>query len=193
MSRCLVSAGELYPTQERSILLGIERPLSTRIRLSCVHGAYDPKFRHKIKPRCLVWRPHSPYTSPLERIETVEERFVLEGMNYYQQGRKCGKQGCKCVTGELHGPYWYAREIDSGQVRYLGRELPAEVLVAYTAHTRLLPQMTRRRRELLKQYDALGRLLKGETLWTEDRPIISLLGFGEALVCRDRSDIPQEN
>src|SRR5665811_2434204 len=23
------------------------------------------------------------------------------------QGRRCGKEGCKCTTGELHGPYTY--------------------------------------------------------------------------------------
>lgn len=23
------------------------------------------------------------------------------------QGRKCGKEGCRCATGELHGPYVY--------------------------------------------------------------------------------------
>ena len=112
----------------------------------------------------------------------MEDRFFLEGANYYQQGRKCGKPTCKCVTGELHGPYWYARDMESGQVKYLGRELPPEILTAYTTLNRLLPEMTRRRRELMRQYDALGRLMKGEKLWTEDRAIISLLGFGDALV-----------
>jgi len=23
------------------------------------------------------------------------------------QGRRCGKEGCRCTRGELHGPYWY--------------------------------------------------------------------------------------
>src|SRR5215210_2109493 len=23
------------------------------------------------------------------------------------QGRRCGKEGCRCATGELHGPYTY--------------------------------------------------------------------------------------
>jgi hypothetical protein len=87
---------------------------------------------------------------------------------------------------------WYARQLDNGQVRYLGRELPLEVLSAYTAHTRLLPQMTKRRRELLKQYDALGRLVKGDTLWSDDRAIIHQLGFSEALVDRDTTGVTQE-
>jgi hypothetical protein len=24
-----------------------------------------------------------------------------------EQGRRCGKDGCRCTSGELHGPYWY--------------------------------------------------------------------------------------
>jgi len=24
-----------------------------------------------------------------------------------EQGRRCGKAGCRCATGELHGPYTY--------------------------------------------------------------------------------------
>lgn len=24
-----------------------------------------------------------------------------------EQGRKCGKEGCRCARGELHGPYTY--------------------------------------------------------------------------------------
>src|SRR6516165_3115726 len=24
-----------------------------------------------------------------------------------EQGRRCGKEGCRCATGELHGPYTY--------------------------------------------------------------------------------------
>ena len=24
-----------------------------------------------------------------------------------EQGRRCGKEGCRCTTGELHGPYTY--------------------------------------------------------------------------------------
>lgn len=123
----------------------------------------------------------------------MEDRFLLEGASYYQQSRKCGKPTCKCTTGELHGPYWYARDIDSGQVRYLGRELPAEILAARMAFDRLLPEMSKRRRELLRQYDALGRLMKGEKPWTEDKAIISLLGFDEALVCRDIAGAPQES
>jgi hypothetical protein len=31
---------------------------------------------------------------------------VLQG-SVVSQGRRCGKQGCRCTRGELHGPYLY--------------------------------------------------------------------------------------
>jgi len=34
----------------------------------------------------------------------------IEGLvtgSVVDQGRRCGKEGCRCTTGELHGPYTY--------------------------------------------------------------------------------------
>jgi hypothetical protein len=34
----------------------------------------------------------------------------IEGLisgSVVEQGRRCGKEGCKCARGELHGPYTY--------------------------------------------------------------------------------------
>src|SRR5689334_8266815 len=31
---------------------------------------------------------------------------VISG-SVVEQGRRCGKEGCRCATGELHGPYTY--------------------------------------------------------------------------------------
>jgi len=34
----------------------------------------------------------------------------IEGLisgSVVQQGRRCGKEGCRCARGELHGPYTY--------------------------------------------------------------------------------------
>ena len=33
------------------------------------------------------------------------------------QGVKCGKAGCKCANGDLHGPYWYEYWREGGKVR----------------------------------------------------------------------------
>jgi hypothetical protein len=39
---------------------------------------------------------------------------------------RCGKEGCRCVDGRLHGPYWYAYWSEGGKTRsqYIGKELP---------------------------------------------------------------------
>jgi hypothetical protein len=123
----------------------------------------------------------------------MEHRFELDGVRYYQQGRKCGKPGCTCTTGQLHGPYWYARDLYTGTVAYVGRDLPEEVINAYTHHQQLLPEMNKRRRELLRQYDAIGRLLKCEKLIEGDQVILELFGFGEALVHNNHAGVTQEN
>jgi len=53
----------------------------------------------------------------------------LNGISYYQQTRKCNKDGCHCEFGKEHGPYWYARGGD-GKIRYIGTELPTDILAA---------------------------------------------------------------
>ena len=40
----------------------------------------------------------------LARLPDVEG--LISG-SVVEQGRRCGKEGCSCATGELHGPYTY--------------------------------------------------------------------------------------
>lgn len=39
---------------------------------------------------------------------------------------RCGSEKCKCATGELHGPYWYAYWTEGGRTRsqYVGKRRP---------------------------------------------------------------------
>lgn len=110
------------------------------------------------------------------------QTFDLEGVTYYAEGRKCGKAGCRCQSGDLHGPYWYKRDQATGKVTYLGKTLPSHLadvnrwllwsgrdIVA--AHSRLLAQA-----------EALRRLQTRQHLTAEDRGIIRDLGFGMCLV-----------
>lgn len=41
---------------------------------------------------------------------------------------RCGKEKCKCASGELHGPYWYAYWSEGGRTRsqYVGKKLRAK-------------------------------------------------------------------
>lgn len=46
-----------------------------------------------------------------------------------RQHRRCGKEGCRCTRGELHGPYVYltVRGAERSQLLYVPAELAAEV------------------------------------------------------------------
>ena len=52
------------------------------------------------------------------RVGDVEQ--VLAG-SLAVQGRRCGKAGCRCASGELHGPYAYfsARAHGASRLRYV--------------------------------------------------------------------------
>ena len=55
----------------------------------------------------------------LEVNQTTHKSYRLERV-------RCGKQGCKCASGNLHGPYWYAYWTEKGKTRsqYIGKRLP---------------------------------------------------------------------
>ena len=109
-------------------------------------------------------------------------RFELEGVTYYQQGRKCGKPTCGCAEGKLHGPYWYARDVWGGKVKYLGKELPPEIARARAAHADLSRAMDEKHRELTRQARALSALIHNTRLSDDQVGAVAALGFGDALV-----------
>lgn len=58
------------------------------------------------------------------RPSMVEES--ADGRTYRLQSVRCGKKGCKCNEGKLHGPYWYAYWSEGVKTRsqYVGKKLP---------------------------------------------------------------------
>lgn len=48
---------------------------------------------------------------------------------YRSEMVRCGKKGCKCADGKLHGPYWYAYWFEGGKTKsqYIGKRLPKGV------------------------------------------------------------------
>jgi len=54
---------------------------------------------------------------------------LTNNKTYRLEGVRCGKKGCKCADGELHGPYWYAYWTEGGRTRsqYVGKKLPRGV------------------------------------------------------------------
>jgi hypothetical protein len=68
-----------------------------------------------------------------ERDQPPEDRNPPEkkqaGQKTYRLERvRCGSKKCRCATGELHGPYWYAYWSEGGRTRseYVGKKLPAK-------------------------------------------------------------------
>jgi hypothetical protein len=57
----------------------------------------------------------------LEKQKTGHKTYRLESV-------RCGKEKCRCASGELHGPYWYAYWSEGGRTKsqYVGKKLPAK-------------------------------------------------------------------
>lgn len=67
----------------------------------------------------------------METAERVGGRKAVAGHSaghktYQQEMVRCGKEGCRCAKGELHGPYWYAYWSEGGKTRseYIGKNPP---------------------------------------------------------------------
>jgi hypothetical protein len=56
-----------------------------------------------------------PASMTTRRLRSRRQRLArslpdVEGLvagSVVEQGRRCGKEGCRCATGDLHGPYTY--------------------------------------------------------------------------------------
>jgi hypothetical protein len=68
--------------------------------------------------------PESLDISVLSGREVVELRQI-EKVTYRLERVKCGKLTCRCATGKLHGPYWYAYQKQSGKLKswYVGKNI----------------------------------------------------------------------
>lgn len=63
-----------------------------------------------------------------------------------EQRRRCGKEGCRCTQGELHGPYTYLQV--AGRLVYVPAVL-AQTVAQHLQDSRLL-------RELLEEISAIN-------------------------------------
>jgi hypothetical protein len=64
----------------------------------------------------------------------IVEQQPYEGKTYQLEKRRCGKDECVCMDGEIsevgHGPYWYAYWRESGKLKnmYVGKRAPWETI-----------------------------------------------------------------
>ena len=68
----------------------------------------------------------------------ADPQASLQG-SLVSQMRRCGKEGCRCAQGELHGPYVYL-SISRGSDRRL-LYVPAELAEVVRQHARLTEQI----------------------------------------------------
>lgn len=59
------------------------------------------------------------------RTRQVLEQRQQDGKTYRLERVRCSKENCKCASGHLHGPYWYAYWTENGKTKswYIGKEL----------------------------------------------------------------------
>ena len=80
-----------------------------------------------------------------------------------EQYVRCGKENCKCASGELHGPYYYRVYRENGTVHkvYVRRRELAGVRASVREYHRLealLKEMRRRRVSLTRSIRAACRI-----------------------------------
>jgi hypothetical protein len=65
----------------------------------------------------------------------IPDLEILIAGSLQTQRRRCGKEGCRCARGELHGPYLYLSLRAGGRTRmlYVPARLAGEVRQAVTA------------------------------------------------------------
>ena len=71
-------------------------------------------------------------------VALADPQASLEG-SLVSQMRRCGKEGCRCAQGELHGPYVYL-SISRGADRRL-LYVPAELAEVVRRHVSLTEQI----------------------------------------------------
>jgi hypothetical protein len=59
-------------------------------------------------------------------VKKGDREDVRDDKTYRLEYIRCGKEECKCTSGDLHGPYWYAYWNENGKTksRYIGKKLP---------------------------------------------------------------------
>ena len=79
-----------------------------------------------------------------------------------QQFRKCGKAGCKCSVGALHGPYFFFFYRENGKLKksYIRKANAAELWEAYSAWRALQKRRAADRKAFIKLSREIRRIDK---------------------------------
>ena len=76
---------------------------------------------------------------------------------------RCGKRGCKCARGRLHGPYFYHRTFADGRhsKAYIRRADVAQVRAACDAYRALQRELRAGRAQYARTLAQMRTLLRG--------------------------------
>jgi len=91
-------------------------------------------------------------------VESAGPIHLLKG-EVCQQYTRCGKPGCRCADGHLHGPYYYriwrdGRKVRKQYVREADVETVRAACAAYREFERLLRDTKERRLKLARRLGA---------------------------------------
>ncbi len=59
-----------------------------------------------------------------DEIDRLNDATPPRHYTYSQEYRRCGKAGCKCASGDPHGPYWVGSWSEGGKTKrkHIGRK-----------------------------------------------------------------------
>jgi hypothetical protein len=104
-------------------------------------------------------------------METKNEKPLPKMLPGYvcAQWKKCGKSNCRCVSGELHGPYYYRFWWDGGRqhksfIRKADVERVREACEAYRRVKALTRENRTRQRRHMRYLQQLLATLRGHEL-----------------------------
>jgi hypothetical protein len=91
-----------------------------------------------------------------------------------QQFRKCGKAGCKCSAGALHGPYFFFFFREDGKLKksYIHKADAAELWEAYSARR----ELQKRRAADRKAFTGLSREIRRIDRLLSDPSLLTAIG-----------------
>ena len=105
------------------------------------------------------------------------ERFVYDDRIYYQQYRKCGRAGCKCQSGDMHGPYWYSKFEGGVGTKYVGKVLPAHVSTAWERYKKRALQIEKAASKQRMRLATLDRLMARGALTADELAMLRRRGI----------------
>jgi hypothetical protein len=78
--------------------------------------------------RELIARADNDGRERVPNKRNAQEKKRAGRKTYRLERVRCGSKKCRCASGELHGPYWYAYWLEGGRTRsqYIGKKLPTK-------------------------------------------------------------------